>query len=117
MTYSKLSQLLKRVAFALVACATVAVLSADQASAQSYGGRGGSFGRGAGVSVNVGNLGLSVGIGSNRGYSGNRGYSNNVKRPYYPSPKASSYRQPVKNYGNRGGGFGAACPYGGRGRY
>ena len=63
MTYSKLPQIFKRVAFTFVACASVAVLSAEQASAQSYGGRGGSFGRGAGVSVNVGNLGLSVGFG------------------------------------------------------
>ena len=111
MTYSKLPLLLKRAAFALVAYAAVAVLSTEQASAQSYGGRGGSFRRGAGISVNVGSLGLNVGIGSNRGYS------NNVKRPYYPSPKTSSYRPPVRNYGNRGGGYGAACPYGGRGRY
>ena len=95
MTYSKLPQLLKRVAFTLVACASVAVLSTEQASAQSYGNRGGSFGRGAGISVNIGNLGLSVGIG------GNRGYTNNVKRPYSPKPKpkASYYRPPVKNYG------------------
>ena len=115
MTYSKLPQLLKRVAFTLVACASVAVLSTEQASAQSYGSRGGSFGRGAGISVNVGSLGLNVGIGSNRG-----GYTNNVKRPYAPKPKAkaSYYRPPVKSYGNRGGGFAAAaCPYGGRGRY
>ena len=116
MTYSKLPQLLKRVAFTLVACASVAVLSTEQASAQSYGNRGGSFGRGSGISVNVGNLGLSVGFNNNRGFSGNRGY-NNVKRPYSPGPKASYYRPPVKSYGNRGGGYGAACPYGGRGRY
>ena len=104
MTYSKLTKWLKRGAFTLVACAAVAVLSTEQASAQ---GRGGSFGRGSGISVNVGSLGLSL------GFNNNRGYSNNFKRSPYRGPSINSYRPPVRSYGGGRGGN-AVCPYTGR---
>ena len=107
MTYSKLSKWLKRGALTLVACAAVAVLSTEQASAQGYGGRGGSFGRGSGINVSVGNLGLSL------GFNNSRGYSNNFNRSPYRGPGVNAYRPPVRSYGGGRGGN-AVCPYTGR---
>ena len=109
MLKSKLSRWLMRGAFTLAAVAAVSVLSAEQANAQYYGGRGisiSSFGRGGGVSLNYG-YGNRSGFGG-YGYSGGRGYSgynrgyNNYYRP--------SYGRGV--YRGRGG-FGASYGRGG----
>ena len=110
---SKLSRWVKRGAFAAIACAAFTMISAEQAQAQFYGGRGvsvGSFGRG--LSINIGGGGFNRGYGGfNSGYgnfnSFNRGYGgfNNFNSGYRYVPQRSYYR---------GGGYGGG--YGG-GRY
>ena len=112
MTHSKLSRLLKRGAFTLVACAAISVLSAEQADAQYYsGGRGisiGSFGGGGGFNLSYGNFSPRY------GYGGGRGFSNSYYRPSYYGRSSSYYRPSTRYYGNRGG---YSRYYGGRGRY
>ena len=107
---SKLSRWVKRGAFAAIACAAFTMISAEQAQAQFYGGRGGGF------SLTIGNGGFGGGgfnnfNSFNRGYGGfnnfNRGYGgfNNFNSGYRYAPQRSYYR---------GGGYGGG--YGG-GRY
>ena len=85
MSKSKLSRWLMRSVFTLAAVAAVSALSAEQANAQYYGGRGisvGSFGRGGGFNLSYGNRSSFGGYGG-RGFSGyNRGF-NSYYRPSY----------------------------------
>ena len=107
MTHSKLSKWVKRSALALVACAAFAMVSAEQAQAQFYGGRGvsvGTFGRG--LSINIGGGGFNRGFGGfNSGFGGynyggfNRGYGG-FNSGYRYVPQRSYYR------GSYGGGRG-----------
>ena len=106
MTKSKLSRWVKRSAFAVIVCATFAMVSAEQAQAQYYGGRG--FNRG-GLSINIGRGGFSYGNfgggGFNRGYGGYGGYGgfNNFNSGYRYVPQRSYYRGGGGYYG---GGYG-----------
>jgi len=114
MTHLKLSRWVKRGAFTLIACAALAMISAEQAQAQYYGGRGvsiGSFGRGGGLSISIGNSGFSRGYGGgfSRGYGG--GYSN-YGGGYRYAPQRSYYRGGGGYYG--GGGYGRGGSYYGR---
>ena len=111
---SKLSRWVTRGAFAAIACAAFTMVSAEQAQAQFYGGRGGGFSLtiGNGGFGNFGGGGFNSFNSFNRGYGGfnnfNRGYGggfNNFNSGYRYSPQRSYYR---------GGGYGGG--YGG-GRY
>ena len=110
---SKLSRWVTRSAFALIACAASTMVSAEQAQAQYYGGRGGGFSLtiGNGGFGNFGGVGFNNFNNFNRGYGGfNRGYGygggfNNFNSGYRYVPQRSYYR---------GGGYGGG--YGG-GRY
>ncbi len=110
MTKSTLSRWLMRGAFTLAAVAAVSVLPAEQANAQFYGGsRGfssGSYGRGGGISLSVGNVGL------NYGYGG--GYGGGAYRSVYRSPAVNYYRP---SYGGayRGGNYRGGSYRGGGG--
>lgn len=125
MTNSKLSRWLKSGAFTLIACAAIAVLSTEQAAAQSYlsGNRGisiSSFGRGGGFNLSVGSVGPNYGY---RGGSFKSGFGGPGKYygPSYRGSGGNYYRSPAKYYG-KGGGFssgrgGFGPQYYGRGRY
>ena len=113
MTNLKLSKWVKRSALAAIACAAFTMVSAEQAQAQYYGGRGGGF------SLTIGNGGfgnfggLNYG-GFNRGFGGinyggfNRGYGgfNSFNSGYRYSPQRSYYRG-----GGYGGGYGGGRSY------
>ena len=105
MTQLKISRWLKRGAFAVIACAAIAMVSAEQANAQFYGGRG--------ISINSGLRGfnLNIGNGFNRGlnYGGlnyGRGYGGygNFNSGYRYVPQTSYYRG--------GGSYGRGVGYG-----
>ena len=112
MLKSKLSRWLMRSVFTLAAVAAVSVLSAEQASAQYYGGgRGisvGSFGRSGGFNLSYGNRSSFGGYGyGGRGFSGysRGGYNNYYRRSYGGGYGGGAYR-------GRGG-FGSSYGRGG----
>ena len=103
MTKLKLSKWVKRSAFTVIACAALVMISADQADAQYYGGRGFSSFNSFGGGFGRGYSGLSYGNGfSNRGF-------NNFNSGYRYSPQRSYYR-------GGGGFYGGGNNYYGRGR-
>ena len=92
MTQSKLSRWFKRGALAMVACAAIVMVSADQAKAQFYGGRGISINSGLrGFNLNIGNgingFSYGRGLGYRRGFSTygglNSGYAIVPQRSFY----------------------------------